>query len=346
MLKKMLSLAIFTIVMVLPLLAYAAGAKPNPAQKDEAALLGIYTGNNEMLLVRETAGKLAVVYRYKQDDKDFTASNIYPLTREHYDSYTINEAGPMTGAESDIKFDRDKDGNGVSLRLGEHNYTRQFTNGEDGKPFRITPEQSWETLRKEADTAVFPVQKATNRANLVDLAEVVPNLHYDLRYTTGNNIFGVPLVTSKKAYLDKDAAMALMRVQERLKEYGYGLVVWEAYRSWRDFKLATLALPKKYKKLLPTAEEGYPHNTGRSIDVSLYDLDSGEQVQMISDFDEQTPAQYSGFIGGTQLQRWQRDLLQALMGLEGFDSIDMEWWHFDYKSAEKYQLLNVSVDNL
>jgi len=346
MLKKILSFLIFTIAMVLPLLTCASGVKPNSAQKDEAALLGLYTGNNEIILVREAAGKLAVVYRYKQDDKDFSASNIYPLTREHYDSYTINEAGPMTSAESDIKFDRDKDGNGVSLRLGEHNYTRQFTNGEDGKPFRVTLEQSWENLRKEAKIAAFPVQKAANRATLVNLADIVPNLHYDLRYTTANNIFGAPVVTSKQAYLDKDAAMALVRVQERLKEYGYGLVVWEAYRSWCDFKLATLALPKKYKKLLPTAEEGYPHNTGRSIDVSLYDLNSGEPVNMISDFDEQTPAQYSGFIGGTHLQRWQRDLLQEFMGLEGFDSSAMEWWHFDYKSAEKYQLLNVSVDNL
>jgi len=345
-LKKTLSFLLLAIVLALPLVTCAAGTKPNSMQKDEAALLGFYTGNNESILVREARGKLALVYRYKQEDRDFSASNIYPLIREHYDSYTLNEAGPMTSAESNIKFDRDKDGNGVSLRLGEHNYTRQFTNGEDGKPFRVKPEQSWENLRQEAKRAVLPEQKEANRANLVDLADFVPNLHYDLRYTTENNLFGVPLVTSKKAYLDKDAAIALARVQERLKEYGYGLVVWEAYRSWSDFKLAVLALPKQYKKLLPTAEQGYPHNTGRSIDVSLYDLSSGEPVKMISDFDEQTPAQYSGFIGGTQLQRWQRDLLQEIMGLEGFKAIDMEWWHFDYKPEEKYELLNVSVDNL
>ncbi|MDD4319922.1 MAG: M15 family metallopeptidase [Acidaminococcaceae bacterium] len=346
MLKKILSLATFIIVLGMPLVAGAFDVKPDPLQKAEDALIGLYTGNNSIFLVREAGGKLSVAYRYLQTDEDFSHSNIYPLTKEHYDSYTINEVGPLTSAESSLKFERDKNGNGVSIRIGQYNYTRKFTRGEDGKPFRINVEQPWETLQKEAQAAKLPKQTAINKATLVDLALVIPDLHYDLRYTTKNNIFGVPLVKSKKAYLDQEAAEALARVQKRLKEYGYGLIIWEAYRSWSDFKLATLALPQKYKKILPTAEEGYPHNTGRSVDVSLYDLSNGEPVRMISDFDELTPAQYSGFIGGNELQRWQRDLLREMMGLEGFVGSDMEWWHFDYIPDTKYQLLNIEPDTL
>lgn len=346
MLKKIFLLVTFIMLLGSPLVAGAFDVKPAPLQKAENALLGVYTGNNAMLLVRENNGKLDVVYRYLQNDNDFTHSNIYPLTREHYDSYTLNEVGPVTNTEISLRFQRDKEGNGVSISLGQHNYTRKFIAGENGKSFRVKLEQPWDKLEKEAQAAVLPAQKAVNKADLVDLSTVVPGLYYDLRYSTDNNIFGTPLVKSKKAYLDKAAAAALGCVQKRLSEYGYGLVVWEAYRSWSDFKLATLALPQKYKKLLPKAEEGYPHNTGRSIDVSLYDLSTKTPVRMISDFDEPTPAQYSRFIGGNELQRWQRDLLREMMGLEGFVGSDMEWWHFDYLPDEKYQLLNIAPASL
>ena len=327
----------------LPQQGIAAVYEPEELTKDEAALLGIYAGNGEIFLIREAAGKLQMVYRYLNDDKDFTRSNFFTLDKEHYDAYTLKECGPATNAESTLTFDRDKEGRGVGIKIGDRSYTRKFTSGEDGKPLKITPKKSWEELRAAAKAAVVPNKPFTAEADLVDLASVVPNLHYDLRYTTNNNLFSYPLVTSKKAYLDKEAAQALGRVQKDLEPYGYGLIVWEAYRSWEDFKLATLALGEKDKSMLPKAEEGYPHNTGRSIDVSLYKLSNGEAVEMLSDFDEATAAQYRSFVGGSSLQRWQRDLLRQQMSREGFASSDMEWWHFDYQPEIKYKLLNVVV---
>lgn len=77
--------------------------------------------------------------------------------------------------------------------------------------------------------------------------------------------------------------------------------------------------------------------------MSLYDLSSGAEVPMISDFDELSPAQYAQFPGGTQKQRWLRDLLRQQMTLAGFTGSDMEWWHFDYDAGSRYQILNVQV---
>lgn len=193
-----------------------------------------------------------------------------------------------------------------------------------------------------AEEATVPKLKYTKTADLVDLAAAVPGLHYDLRYTTSNNLFSTPLVLSKKAYLDRTAAQALARVQKDLQPYGYGLVIWEAYRSWKDFKLATLALGEKYKHYLPEAAKCFSHNTGRSVAVSLYELSTGEQVPMICDFDAVSPAQYGDYPGGTELQRWQRDLLREKMTKEGFGASNMEWWHFDYDQKTKYQILNIN----
>lgn len=323
--------------------ALAAVWQPEELPQDEAALIGFYRSGGESLAVRERDGHLEILYRFQQGDKDFTQSNEFALTKNHYDSYALREVGPNTDAENDIRFDRDSRGQGISLVIGQRSYTRYFAGGENGKPIRITPAAPMDQLRQEAQKAAPPNLPYDKTADLVELSSVVPGLQYDLRYTTDNNLFGTPLVTSTHAYLDRNAAQALGRVQTALKPYGYGLVIWEAYRSWSDFKTATLALGTKNAAMLPKAEEGYSHNSGRSVDVSLYDLSSGAEVPMISDFDELSPAQYAQFPGGTQKQRWLRDLLRQQMTLAGFTGSDMEWWHFDYDAGSRYQILNVQV---
>ena len=319
------------------LTARAGAWEPDDLNREEAALVGFYQGNGEQVAVRENKGRLQLLYRFQSGDRDYTGSNVYQLVKNHYDNYELREVGPNTDADSTVRFDRDKNGQGISLNLGQKSYTRKFTGGENGKPIRVNPAKPLEELRKEAAAPSLPYDKT---AELVDLARTVPGLKLDLRYTTDNNLFGAPLVLSSQVLLDQNAAQALARVQTGLKPYGYGLVVWEAYRSWRDFKLATLALGKEHADMLPKAEEGYSHNSGRSLDVSLYSLETGEEVPMISDFDEPSPAQYAQFAGGTQKQRYLRDLLRQQMTLQGFTASDMEWWHFDYDAGNRYQVLN------
>lgn len=333
-------------LLALPLVGNAMGAKPEPMNREEAALIGLYAGPGAGFAIRENKGNLEMLYPNlrKPDPKDKDAENsVLPLKRSHYDEYTFQDLTPKFTTADTLNFDRDKEGRGVSVRLGEMNYNRRFTNGEDGKPFRIKVAKDVETLRKEAVSSSVPKHPYAETAQLVELSTIVPELHYDLRYTTANNLFGVPVVLSKQAYLDRVAAQKLASVNEKLKAYGYGLLVWEAYRSWADFKLSVLLLDNKHKNMLPKAEQGFSHNTGRSIAVSLYDRATGEAVQMISDFDEITPAQYADYLGGTSLQRWQRDLLREQMENEGFTGSKTEWWHFDYNAKVKYQLLNETV---
>ena len=82
-------------------------------------------------------------------------------------------------------------------------------------------------------------------------------------------------MSSKKAELNRKAAQALSRAAEILASKGYGLLIWEGYRSYEDFAVAKLLLGPSRDSLLPPLSEGYSHNTGRSLDVSLYDLETG-----------------------------------------------------------------------
>lgn len=335
--------------MLLCLCFFAAGHgwaapafEPKDCPKDLKYILGMYYGNGEMFLLRENNGEVELVYRFGQKDYTFAGSNVYPLYKEHFDSYTINESGPLNHLDAAVRIERSREGYGVSCSVGGNRYSRRFFAGENGRPFRFAPVSDWQALKTAANAAVMPAQLgAGQQAQLVDLAQTVPGLKFDLRYAQADNCFGQALTDDRRAFLDADAAQALAQAQQYLKPYGYGILVWEAYRPWSVSKLAYDALPTDKKSMLPAPEVGFSHNTGRSIDVSLYLLATGENVGMISGFDEPSVRQYASFAGGTTLERYRRDLLRSAMQMAGFTASETEWWHFDYGDIKGFAHLNV-----
>lgn len=326
--------------------ALAANNLPKDAPKDIKHIVGFYFGNGENILIRENYGKLELLYRTQFEDNCFKAANVFPLIKDHFDSYTILENGPLRMQEGTVRFQRDKDGYGIGLRIGGNNYTRRFLGanvGEKESTFSIPShtEEEWAAFRKLAleSTMPFTLQEG-EKAELVP-ASTVPGLKENNVYATADQLFKAPLYESKAMYIGKDAAKALSKVNERLKPYGVGLVLWDAYRPWYISKLANLALPEKGKTMLADPEkEGSAHNTGNAVDVGLYDLESGEELEMISGFDEPSVRQYSSFPGGTTRQRFLKDLLRREMDLAGFKGIEMEWWHFEYAPDKKWAKLN------
>lgn len=326
----------------------ALAAVPDDAPKDIKYILGFYYGNGENILIRENNGRLELLYRTAQEDRSFAAANLYPLSKVHFDSYTLQESGPMSNTEAGVRFERDTDGYGISCRVGGNTYSRYFlgtTQGERAKPFRLEERsaEEWTKLRTEAAKAAVPAALAAGeQAQLVDAASVA-GLKVNSVYAGSDNLFGAPLYSTPKLFLAKDAAAALGRVQQRLAPYGYGLVLWDAYRPWSVSKLANLALPEGKKDMLEDPEvKGSVHNTGNAVDVGLYSLDSGEELDMGCGFDEPSLRQYASYAGGTSRERYLRSLLREEMELQGFKGIEMEWWHFEFGDCSKFAHLNVS----
>ncbi|MBR1590662.1 MAG: hypothetical protein IJ657_06280, partial [Acidaminococcaceae bacterium] len=110
--------------------------------------------------------------------------------------------------------------------------------------------------------------------------------------------------------------------------------------------LASDLLPKDKKSMLPLPEKGEDRNTGRTVDVSLYSLKTGEPVVMCSDFDEVSVRQYPKYAGGTEQQRILRDMLAAVMKEAGFEQGNEEWWHFSYGKTDGWQHLNIPYESI
>ena len=195
--------------------------------------------------------------------------------------------------------------------------------------------------------ALAPIQDAPPRetgkrqADLVELTALDPAIKLDIRYATASNFAGRPVYTEARAFLQRPAADALGRAHRSLREHGYGLVIFDGYRPWRVTKLFWDITPQEKREFVADPAKGSKHNRGCAVDLSLYDLKTGQQVEMPSGYDEMSERAYPTYSGGPAGSRRLRDLLRTAMEREGFIVEPNEWWHFNYKDWEQYPILDI-----
>jgi len=213
--------------------------------------------------------------------------------------------------------------------------------------FRITPQHPVEELRAEALKAQPPREQGTFlKPNLVELVKLDPTIKLDIRYATSNNFLGTPVYTQGRAFLQRPAAEALLRAHRELKAQGYGLIIHDGYRPWYVTKIFWDATPADKKIFVADPAEGSRHNRGCAVDLSLYDLKTGEEAEMPSGYDEMSNRSFADYAGGTADERARRALLRQAMEKQGFTVYPQEWWHFDYKDWKQYPILNVKFEDL
>jgi len=177
--------------------------------------------------------------------------------------------------------------------------------------------------------------------DLVELTAVDSTLRLDIRYATTNNFMGRPIYEEARAFLQRPAAEALIRVQGKLVGKGYGLVIFDAYRPWSVTKKFWDETPRAKRKFVADPSKGSRHNRGCAVDLSLVDLATGEEVEMPSSYDEFSERASPAYGGGLAEQREKRDLLRSMMESEGFAVNSGEWWHFDFVDWPYYGLLDL-----
>jgi zinc D-Ala-D-Ala dipeptidase len=182
--------------------------------------------------------------------------------------------------------------------------------------------------------------------DLVELQALEPSIRLDIRYATPDNIARRAVYTEARAFLQRPAAEALVRVHRALKVTGFGLLVFDGYRPWRVTKLFWDVTSPALHEFVADPAKGSKHNRGCAVDLSLYDLSTGGEVEMPSEYDEMSPRAYPAYDGGTAQARGRRDLLRAAMEHEGFTVEPNEWWHFNYKDWPEYPILDIPFSDI
>src|SRR5919107_3530210 len=164
-----------------------------------------------------------------------------------------------------------------------------------------------------------PKEAGTFRApDLVELKKLDETIKLDVRYATAKNFAGRAVYREARAFLQRPAAEALVRASRSLKDKGYGLAVFDGYRPWFVTKLFWDITPEGKKQFVANPAKGSRHNRGCAVDLTLYDLKTGREVEMTGEYDEMSERSHINYPGGTEEQRRLRDTLRAAMEAEGF----------------------------
>jgi len=180
---------------------------------------------------------------------------------------------------------------------------------------------------------VATASDATADSLLADVQSLAPGIRVGLRYATSNNFTGAPIpgYEGNHAYLRREAAVALARVQRRAEAEGQALEVFDAYRPVR----ATLAMVDWTERTgrQNLIRDGYiasrsRHNLGLAIDLTIVDATTSQPLDMGTPFDTFSAAAHTANASGVALEN--RRHLQHLMEAEGFVNYAQEWWHYTY----------------
>jgi zinc D-Ala-D-Ala dipeptidase len=181
------------------------------------------------------------------------------------------------------------------------------------------------------ETAVVP--DAVADTLLANVQMLDSTIVVDLRYATSNNFTGAPLpgYQANRAYLRREAAAPLARVQRDLRSQGLGLKIFDAYRPVR----ATLAMVDWTERVHrpDLLSDGYiasrsRHNLGLAIDLTLIDLATGRELEMGTPFDTFSASAHTANASGVAAVNRQK--LKTAMEARGFVNYDQEWWHYTF----------------
>ncbi len=141
-----------------------------------------------------------------------------------------------------------------------------------------------------------------------------------------------------------EPAMALKKVQEKLKKQGLALKIFDAYRPFSvTCKIWKTVADRRY---VSNPKNGSNHNRGVAVDLTLIDLNTGRELDMGTVFDNFTDTAHHDFCNLPSNVLANRKVLKNVMRKFGFNIVPSEWWHYQWARRSNYEVVNLSFDEI
>jgi len=176
-----------------------------------------------------------------------------------------------------------------------------------------------------------------NKEGLTEISSIDPSIIIDLKYKTSDNFTGKAIYPkSFKAVLRPKTAVRLAYANQLLKEKGFRIKVWDAYRP----QYAQIALWEASGRNPTYVADPHTkpslHTYGAAVDLTLVDLD-GNPVKMPTKFDDFSKNAATDVYHTDPVIRENLATLKLAMRKAGFQYIFAEWWHFLDHQYEEYE---------
>jgi D-alanyl-D-alanine dipeptidase len=175
-----------------------------------------------------------------------------------------------------------------------------------------------------------------------------PRIITEVRYYSADNFVGERIdgYLAPRVYMTRTAYTALLEVVEYLEGFGLGLKIFDAYRPqqavnhfvrWAE-DINDTRMKSRYYPIVDKSNlfrDGYiaersGHSRGSTVDLTIVDLVSGEELDMGTPWDYFDLSSWGAYADIGAEQRANRALLRSAMTRHGFNPITTEWWHFTF----------------
>lgn len=194
-----------------------------------------------------------------------------------------------------------------------------------------------ETAVQEIITQEITSEKEPEDDEYVIVKKYIPDIYVELMYATENNFTGVRIYDFTDAYLRYGTVKKLANVQKELKEQGYSLKIWDAYRPFEAQQKLWEVYPDPNYVANP-ANGMKNHNLGGTVDITMVAAD-GSVISMPTEFDDfslKADRNYSDIDNEEAVKNVM--ILQNTMENNGFTGYQGEWW--DYSDTVEYEAMD------
>ena len=194
-----------------------------------------------------------------------------------------------------------------------------------------------EVTAQEIITQEITIEKELEDDEYVLVKKYIPDIYVELRYATENNFTGVKIYDFTEAYLRYGTVKKLAQVQKELKQQGYSLKIWDAYRPFEAQQKLWEVYPDPNYVANP-ANGMRRHNLGGTVDITMVAAD-GSIIPMPTEFDDfslKADRNYSDIDNEEAVNNVM--ILQNAMENNGFTGYQGEWW--DYSDTVEYEAVD------
>lgn len=205
-------------------------------------------------------------------------------------------------------------------------------------PALFPPTQDSTPTEKESEALPPPEPLATD---LAEIADYIPDVRIELAYATENNFTGQVIYDFTDACLRYGTLCKLVQAADILRNQGYGLVIWDAYRPLTaQQSLWEICPDPNYVSSPGTGTQS--HCRGCAVDITLYDLETGLLLEMPTGFDDFSSLADRNYSDVSQTAAANASFLEETLTQAGFTPYFGEWWHFTDTDIADYDILPVS----
>ena len=194
-----------------------------------------------------------------------------------------------------------------------------------------------ETITQKVTIQEITTEKEPEDDEYVLVKKYMPDIYVELMYATENNFTGVRIYDFTDAYLRYGTVKKLANVQKELKEQGYRLKIWDAYRPFEAQQKLWEVYPDPNYVANP-ANGMKKHNLGGTVDITMVAAD-GTVISMPTEFDDfslKADRDYSDIEDEEAVKNVM--ILQNAMENNGFTGYQGEWW--DYSDTVEYEAVD------